>query len=133
MFRKSQHFYDKSGELNLTLAPIFEADSRDQSLIDVEITKEQTLHALMFVTELRFDQIERIVEAGISKRYESLVRLAVAKNFRSYFADQLYLKYGIEEKQLERAVLHYSIQREQKLIELIQNRQNRLISLKVEF
>lgn len=119
MFKKSHHHYDKSGELNLALAPVFEADSRDQSLIEVDITKEETLYALMFVTELRFDQIERMVEAGISKRYENLVRLAVAKNFRSYFADQLYLKYGIEEKQLERAVLHYSIQREQKLIELI--------------
>lgn len=98
VFKKSHHHYDKSGELNLALAPVFEADSRDQSLIEVDITKEETLHALMFVTELRFDQIERMVEAGISKRYENLVRLAVAKNFRSYFADQLYLKFGIEEK-----------------------------------
>ena len=55
MFKKSHYHYDKSGELNLALAPVFEADSRDQSLIEVDITKEETLHALMFVTELRFD------------------------------------------------------------------------------
>ncbi len=55
VFRKSRLHYDKSGELNLALGPIFEADARDQSLIEVDITKEETLHALMFVTDLRFD------------------------------------------------------------------------------
>ena len=101
VFSKSRAHYDHTGDLNMALAPVFEADARDRIIPDVKLSKDQTLKAIMHVTDMRFDQIEKMVEAGVSRRYDHLVRLAVSKNLRSYFADQLFLKYGIEEKDLE--------------------------------
>jgi hypothetical protein len=73
--------------LNYALAPVFEADARDQEIPDIKITKEETLRAIMYVTDLRFDHIEKLVKAGVSNRYDQLVRYAVAKNLRSFFSD----------------------------------------------
>jgi len=91
VFTKSRAFYDQSGELNFALGPVFEADERDQKRPDVKLTKEETLRAIMLVTELRFDYIERLVETGASNRYDTLVRMAVFKNLRSFFGDLLFL------------------------------------------
>lgn len=98
VFNRSRKYYDNSGELNYALGPVFEADARDQEIPDIKLTKEETLKAIMFVTELRFDHIEKLVQAGVSNRYDQLVRYAVAKSLRSFFSDQLYLNQGVEEK-----------------------------------